>query len=121
MYLVVLTYADPNPMQFFLVRDDQDTGKPDNPLGLPVFPYEAAFAIQDRMFKADGSLFYPAFPGDPFYEGFIGTSVTQKSNQFILWSVSYCFVGSHLAVEEGAELPEDQFPNGGATALAVST
>lgn len=24
------------------------------------------------MFKDDGELFYPAFPGDPEYEGFIG-------------------------------------------------
>ena len=38
---------------------------------LPAFPYEAAFAIQDRMFKDNGELFYPAFPGDPFYDDFI--------------------------------------------------
>lgn len=56
---------------FYLLCDDQDMGKPDNPLGLPAFPYEAALAIQDRMFKVDGSLFYPAVPGDPEYKGFI--------------------------------------------------
>ena len=32
---------------------------------------EHAFAIQDRMFKADGGFFYPGNPGDPEYEGFI--------------------------------------------------
>ena len=77
---------------FYVLRDDVDTGEEDNPLKLPAFPYEAALALQDRMFKKDGSLFYPAFPGDPFYEGFIE--------------------------EEGAELPSDLFPNGGPTALA---
>jgi spore coat protein A len=77
---------------FYVVRDEYDTGTVDNPLGLPVFPYELIYAIQDRMFKADGSLFYPAFPGDPFYEDFID--------------------------DEGAELPPEKFPNGGATALA---
>ncbi len=77
---------------FYFIRDEFDTGKADNPLGLPAFPYEVAYAIQDRMFKADGDLFYPAFPGDPFYDDFI--------------------------TGEGAELPPDQFPGGGPTALA---
>jgi FtsP/CotA-like multicopper oxidase with cupredoxin domain len=77
---------------FYIVRDDFDTGGPGNPLGLPAFPYEAAFAIQDRMFKADGELFYPAFPGDPFYDDFI--------------------------TGEGAVLPPEQFPGGGPTGLA---
>ena len=39
-----------------------------------------------------GELFYPAFPGDPYYEGFID--------------------------DEGAELPDEFFPNGGPSALA---
>ena len=56
---------------FYIIRDEFDTGLPGNPLDLPAFPYEAAFAIQDRMFKANGELFYPAFPGDPFYDDFI--------------------------------------------------
>ena len=56
---------------FYFVRDDQDTGKADNPLGLPAFPYELAYAIQDRMFKDNGELFYPAFEGDPFWDDFI--------------------------------------------------
>ncbi|MHC4962315.1 MAG: multicopper oxidase family protein [Planctomycetota bacterium] len=77
---------------FYFVRDDQDTGMPGNPLGLPAFPYELAYAIQDRMFNANGDLFYPAYPGDPFYDDFI--------------------------TGEGAVLPPDLFPDGGPTALA---
>jgi FtsP/CotA-like multicopper oxidase with cupredoxin domain len=56
---------------FYFVRDVLDTGKPDNPLGLPAWPYEKAYAIQDRMFKANGELFYPAYEGDPFWDDFI--------------------------------------------------
>ena len=52
----------------YFIRDEYDTGKTDNPIGLPAFPYELAFVIQDRMFKKSGELFYPGFPGDPFYE-----------------------------------------------------
>jgi FtsP/CotA-like multicopper oxidase with cupredoxin domain len=77
---------------FYFIRDGLDTGKPDNPLGLPAFPYELAYAIQDRMFTDKGELFYPAFPGDPFYDDFI--------------------------TDEGAVLPPDLFPGGGPTALA---
>ncbi len=77
---------------FYIIRDDFDTGLPGNPLGLPAFPYEAAFAIQDRMFKDNGELFYPAFPGDPFYADFI--------------------------TEEGAVLPDPPFMGGGPTGLA---
>ena len=46
---------------FYFIRDKYDTGKPNNPLGLPAQPYEKAYAIQDRMFKENGELFYPAF------------------------------------------------------------
>jgi FtsP/CotA-like multicopper oxidase with cupredoxin domain len=77
---------------FYFIRDEFDTGLPDNPLGLPAFPYELAYAIQDRMFTDKGALFYPAFPGDPFYDDFI--------------------------TGEGAILPPDLFPGGGPTALA---
>jgi len=77
---------------FYFVRDAIDTGKPDNPLGLPAWPYEKAYAIQDRMFRNTGELFYPAFPGDPFYDDFI--------------------------TGEGAVLPPAIFPGGGPTALA---
>lgn len=77
---------------FYILRDDEDTGKRNNPLGLPAAPYELAYAIQDRMFTDTGELFYPAFPGDPFYDDFIAG--------------------------EGAVLPPDLFPGGGPTALA---
>ena len=77
---------------FYFIRDFFDTGLPGNDAGLPAFPYELAYAIQDRMFTSKGDLFYPAFPGDPFYEGFIE--------------------------DEGANLPPDLFPDGGPTALA---
>ena len=77
---------------FYFVRDQYDTGEADNLLGLPAFPYELAYAIQDRMFTDKGELFYPAFPGDPFYDDFI--------------------------TGEGAILPPDLFPDGGPTALA---
>jgi spore coat protein A len=77
---------------FYFVRDNDDTGQPDNPLGLPAWPYEKAYAIQDRMFKETGELFYPAYPGDPYYDDFI--------------------------TDEGAVLPPDIFPEGGPTALS---
>jgi FtsP/CotA-like multicopper oxidase with cupredoxin domain len=77
---------------FYIIRDNDDTGLVGNPLDLPAFPYEAAFAIQDKMFKNNGELFYPAFPGDPFYDDFI--------------------------TGEGATLPLDLFPGGGPTGLA---
>jgi FtsP/CotA-like multicopper oxidase with cupredoxin domain len=56
---------------FYFVRDEFDTGMPGNPLKLPAFPYELAYAIQDRMFTDKGALFYPAFPGDPYWFDFI--------------------------------------------------
>jgi FtsP/CotA-like multicopper oxidase with cupredoxin domain len=56
---------------FYIVRDGLDTGTASNPLGLPAFPYEMGLAVQDRMFADTGELFYPAFPGDPFWEDFI--------------------------------------------------
>ncbi len=76
---------------FYLLRDNDDTGLVGNPLDLPAFPYEAAFAIQDRMFRDTGELFYPAFPGDPFYDDFIDADVN---------------------------LPPGLFPGGGPTGLA---
>ena len=57
---------------FFIIRDEFDTGLADNPVGLPVYPYEKLLAIQDHMFDADGQHFYPAFPGDPLWDDFIG-------------------------------------------------
>ena len=43
----------------YIIRDDQDTGERDNPLGLPAGPYEIPLVLQDKTFNADGSMFYP--------------------------------------------------------------
>lgn len=43
----------------YIIRDDQDTGEPGNPLGLPAGPYEIPLVLQDKTFNADGSMFYP--------------------------------------------------------------
>lgn len=75
---------------FFPLRDDNDTGKAGNPAGLPADPYELGYAVQDRMFRNTGELFYSAFPDEPFYDDFI----------------------------EPDSLPADIFPGGGPTALA---
>ena len=77
---------------FYFIRDQFDTGLLGNPLDLPAYPYELAYAIQDRMFTNTGALFYPAFPDEPYYNDFI--------------------------FGEGALLPEDLFQNGGPSALA---
>lgn len=45
---------------FYFLRDDVDTGRADNPLRLPAFPYEAAFMIQDHMFRENGELYTPS-------------------------------------------------------------
>lgn len=77
---------------FFALRDDNDTGKANNPLGLPADPYELGFAVQDRMFRNTGELFFPSMPGEPFYDDFI--------------------------TGQGVALPPALFTNGGPTALA---
>lgn len=59
-----------------------DTGTRKNKARLPAYPYEAAFAIQDRRFKNNGELFYPAFPGDPAYDDFIDADVDLDEDQF---------------------------------------
>jgi spore coat protein A len=43
----------------YFIRDDLDTGKAGNPLGLPAGPYEIPLVLQDKTFNADGSMFYP--------------------------------------------------------------
>jgi spore coat protein A, manganese oxidase len=44
---------------FYLVRDEFDTGLPNNPLGLPADNYEIEMAIQDRQFDTNGQLLFP--------------------------------------------------------------
>ena len=43
----------------YIIRDAQDTGEPDNALGLPAGEYEIPLVLQDKTFNADGSMFYP--------------------------------------------------------------
>ncbi|RUM93576.1 MAG: spore coat protein A [Thiothrix sp.] len=80
---------------FYILRDNEDTGRHGNPLNLPAEEYELAYVIQDRMFRETGELFYPAFPGEPAYDDFI----TDISDPNVV-------------------LPKKLFPNGGPTALA---
>jgi FtsP/CotA-like multicopper oxidase with cupredoxin domain len=82
---------------FYFVRDGVDTGTPDNPLGLPAWPYEAAYAIQDRMFTSKGELFYPAFPGDPFWDDFI-TGEGLADDEVPQPSALAEFFGDHIVV-----------------------
>jgi spore coat protein A len=44
---------------FYLLRDQYDTGVPGMGLNLPKGDYEIPLVIQDKMFNADGTLFYP--------------------------------------------------------------
>ena len=43
----------------YFIRDDDDTGEAENPLGLPAGEYEIPLVLQDKTFNADGSFFYP--------------------------------------------------------------
>ncbi len=45
---------------FFVLRDYNDTGKVGNPAGFPADPYELGYAVQDRMFRDTGELFFPS-------------------------------------------------------------
>jgi spore coat protein A len=68
---------------FYLLRDGQDTGLPDNSLGLPAGKYEVPVVIQDRMFTEDGQLYYPS---EPEVEGAPAPSVLPE------------FFGDHILV-----------------------
>ena len=56
---------------FYIIRDKYDTGDDDNKYNLPSGRYELAYLIQDRMFRDNGDLFFPAFEGDPAWDDFI--------------------------------------------------
>jgi spore coat protein A len=68
---------------YYILRDDRDTGLPDNPIGLPAGPYEVPIVIQDRMFTDDGQLYYPS---EPEVEGAPNPSVLPE------------FFGDHILV-----------------------
>jgi FtsP/CotA-like multicopper oxidase with cupredoxin domain len=53
---------------FYLHRNDLDTGKEPNPLGLPGDPFDIGLVIQDRLFDRNGRLVYDTFD----HNGFIG-------------------------------------------------
>ena len=81
---------------FYIIRDELDTGKRSNPLGLPTGRYEHGYVIQDRMFKENGELFFPAFPGDPSYDDFInGEGATPPVGQPTALAE---FFGDHMLV-----------------------
>jgi spore coat protein A len=44
---------------FYLIRDERDTGRPDNPITLPAGPREVELLIQDRQFDTNGQLLWP--------------------------------------------------------------
>ncbi|MGZ6825908.1 MAG: multicopper oxidase family protein [Mycobacteriales bacterium] len=46
----------------YLLRDQYDTGRAGNPLGLPSGRYELPLIVQDRSFHPDGTLAYPLGP-----------------------------------------------------------
>ncbi|MBO0885019.1 MAG: multicopper oxidase domain-containing protein, partial [Mycobacterium sp.] len=59
---------------FYLIRDEFDTGLPNNPLRLPAGNQEIELMIQDRQFDTQGQLYFPdgteadpntVFNGDP--------------------------------------------------------
>ena len=63
----------------FLVRDEVEAG-----LGLPKGPpFEVPLVIQDRLFNADGSLFYPEKePGEPVRQGAFGDVILVNGTPF---------------------------------------
>jgi spore coat protein A len=64
---------------FFLIRDDVELG-----LGLPKGPpFEVPLVFQDRLFNADGSLFYPEKePGLPVRQGVFGDVILVNGTPF---------------------------------------
>jgi spore coat protein A len=50
---------------FYFIRDQYDTGLPNNPLGLPAGNYEIELLIQDRQFDTNGQLLWPDSNNNP--------------------------------------------------------
>ena len=81
---------------FYIIRDALDTGEYNNPLTLPANEYEQAYVIQDRMFKKNGELFFPAYYNDYGYSDFITpeTNIKLAGAPTILAE----FFGDHIVV-----------------------
>lgn len=58
---------------FYLLRDADDTGQKNNPLGLPSGMFEVPLIIQDHRFNTDGMLYYPPAPWVPEFFGDVST------------------------------------------------
>jgi len=43
----------------YILRDQFDTGREPNPIGIPGGPYEIPLVVQDRQFNSDGTFLYP--------------------------------------------------------------
>jgi spore coat protein A len=43
----------------YILRDEFDTGREPNPIGIPGDQYEIPLVVQDRQFNSDGTLLYP--------------------------------------------------------------
>ena len=61
----------------YLIRDQYDTGEPDNASGLPSGPYEVPLVIQDRQFNEDGTFRYPVsdIPGVTWIGEYFGDTM----------------------------------------------
>ncbi len=61
----------------YLLRDEFDTGGPDNANGLPSGPYEVPLVIQDRQFNDDGTFHYPVsdIPGVTWIGEYFGDTM----------------------------------------------
>jgi spore coat protein A len=61
----------------YLLRDEFDTGEPDNANGLPSGPYEVPLVIQDRQFNDDGTFLYPVsdIPGVTWIGEYFGDTM----------------------------------------------
>ena len=99
---------------FYIIRSNVDSGTSNtsNPYNLPIFPYELPLAIQDRWFKNNGELFYPAFPGDPWYDTYLPPPNTSSpaANFTTRPSILTEFFGDYMVVNGKAWPKNDVEP-----------
>lgn len=67
---------------YYLMRDDDDTGTADNPIGLPSGDHEVPLVIQDRIFDAEGKFVYPAGPLRTWSPEFFGDVAVVNGKAF---------------------------------------